>query len=78
MQFPTLNISTREWNSQYHVMVDKSISCFCFYSLLPSQQFFSHIRTGLPGLNQYYAEDKVSSSRTQCSAFGDLFVLLMI
>ena len=33
-------------------------------SLLPSQQFFSHVRTGLHGLNQYWAEDKVTCSRT--------------
>ena len=26
---------------------------FWFDSLCPSQQFFSHVRTGLPGLNQY-------------------------
>ena len=26
---------------------------FCFDCLHPSQQFFSHVRTGLPGLNQY-------------------------
>ena len=25
----------------------------CFHSSLPSQQFFSHVRKGLPGLNQY-------------------------
>ena len=31
----------------------------CFDSLRrPSQQFFSHVRKGLPELNQYYAEDK--------------------
>ena len=26
---------------------------YCFDSLRPSQQFFSHVWTGLPGLNQY-------------------------
>ena len=31
----------------------------------PSQQFFSHVRTGLPGLNQHFAVNKVSCSRTQ-------------
>ena len=35
-----------------------------FDSLRPSQQFFSHVGTGLPGLNQYQAEDNVSCSRT--------------
>ena len=30
-----------------------------------SQQYFSHVRTGLPGLNQYLVEDRVSCSRTQ-------------
>ena len=29
----------------------------CFDSLHPSQQFFSHVGTGLPGLKQYYAAD---------------------
>ena len=28
----------------------------CFDSLHPSQQVFSHVRTGLPGLNQYKVE----------------------
>ena len=34
-----------------------------FDSLRPSQQLFSHVRTGLPGLNQ----DKMSCSKTQHS-----------
>ena len=40
------------------------------FTLPPSQQFFSHVGmfSCLPGLNQYKAEDKVSSSRTQHSA----------
>ena len=43
--------------------------CFvCSDSLHPSQQFFTYVETGLPGLNQYLAEDKVSCSRTQHSA----------
>ena len=33
-----------------------------FDSLRPSQQFFSHVRTGYPGLNQYLVEDRVSVS----------------
>ena len=45
---------------------------FCsFDSLSCSQQFFSHVGTGLPGLNQ--AADKVSCSRESwllyCSCF---------
>ena len=39
-------------------------------SLGPSQQFFSHVRTDLPELNQYLAADKVSCSRTQHSDCG--------
>ena len=38
-----------------------------FYSLGPSQQFFRQVWTGLPGLNQYLAVDKVSCSRKQKS-----------
>ena len=34
------------------------VKCFC--SLHPSQQFFSHAGMGLPGLNQYLSENKVS------------------
>ena len=30
---------------------------FKFNSLCPSQQFFSYLGTGLPGLNQYLAND---------------------
>ena len=30
-----------------------AVSLLCFDSLRPSQQFFSHVRTGLPGLNHY-------------------------
>ena len=33
--------------------------------------FFSRVWTGLPGLNQYYTEDKVSCSRTHCIASGE-------
>ena len=43
------------------------MSFVCFDSFGPSQQFFSHDRRGLPGLNQCYAADKVSYSRTQHS-----------
>ena len=31
------------------------------------RQFFSHVRMGLPGLNQYQAADKVSCAKTQHS-----------
>ena len=45
-----------------------------FDSLCSGQHFCCHTGTGLPGhgLNQaYLAEDKVSCSRTQCSASGE-------
>ena len=45
----------------------KVLLFICFDSLHPSQQFFSHVGTSLPGLNQYEAVDKVSCSRTQPS-----------
>ena len=43
---------------------------FCIFVLLlfaQNQQFFSHVRTNssLPGLDQYYAEDKVSNQCLQ-------------
>ena len=38
-----------------------------FDSLHPCQLFFSHVETGLPGLNQYSAADKVSCLRKQHS-----------
>ena len=51
----------------------------CLFDLIlnlhPSRQFFSHVRTGLPGLNQYKAEDKVSCSRTQRSASSEALYL---
>ena len=37
----------------------------CFDSLHPSQQFYSHVRTGLPGFNHaVHAKEKVTCSRT--------------
>ena len=41
----------------------------CFNDLRPSKQFFSHVGSisCLPGLDHYYAADKVSCSRTQHS-----------
>ena len=38
-----------------------------FCSLLPSQQFFSYVETGFPGMNQYQARINVSCLRTQQS-----------
>ena len=42
-----------------------------FDSLHHSQQCFSQVGTGLPGLNQYKAKDKVSCSRTQHISSGE-------
>ena len=42
-----------------HVFVSAFCFCYricefvCFESLRPRQQFFSHVKTDLPGLNQY-------------------------
>ena len=48
-----------------------------FDCLRPSQQFFSYVRTGIPGWNQYYARVNVSCSRTQSCDPGDaVFILL--
>ena len=47
-----------------------ALSFVCFDSLRPSQQFLSHVGTGLPELDQYLAEDKLSYSRTQRRASG--------
>ena len=49
---------------------------FAFFDLILSipvlsKQFFSHVRTGFPGLNQYLTEDKVYCSRTQRSASSE-------
>ena len=40
-------------------------------SLRPSQQSFSYVGTGLPGLNRYQARINVSCSRTQHSDTGE-------
>ena len=42
-----------------------------FYSLRPSQQFFSHVGAGLPVFNQYYARINVSCLRTQHNDAGE-------
>ena len=42
-----------------------------FDSLRPSQQSFSYVGTGLPGLNQYYARINVSCSMTRRSDAGE-------
>ena len=57
------------------------LSCFSlldvlfvsFDSLQPSQQFFSYVGMGLPGLNQYYKQGiiHVFCSRGQHSAAGE-------
>ena len=40
-----------------------SVWIVCFYSLRPSQQFFSYVRMDLPGLNQYKARINVFNHR---------------
>ena len=40
----------------------------CFDSKRSSHECFSHVGTGIPGMNQYLADDKVSCSRKQRSA----------
>ena len=47
--------------------VTKSLPLICSDALLPSQQFFSHVGTGLPGLNQYLVADKAPWSWTPLS-----------
>ena len=45
---------------------------FCLFdSLRPSQQSFSYVGTGLPGLNQYYARINVTCSMTRRSDAGE-------
>ena len=44
---------------------------FLFDSLHPYQQFFSYVRTGLPGLTQYLSRINVFCSRAQHSDFGE-------
>ena len=48
-------------------MLANKSALFVFLFLRPSQQFFSHVRTGLPGLNRYLEVDKVSCLRAQHS-----------
>ena len=42
-----------------------------FDSLCPSQNNFSHVGMGLPGLNQYLGVDKVSCSRTHSDSASE-------
>ena len=67
-------VSTRE-NRYITCNIQRFNVIFCLFlcvdSLRSSQQFFSHFGTGLPGLNQYKAEDKVSCPRRQHSALGE-------
>ena len=56
--------------SSYHLTL-KIVLYVWFESLLPSQQFFSYVRTGHPGMNQYSARFNVFCSRTQCSDDGE-------
>ena len=42
------------WEPQHDSVISKTVFLFvCFDSLCASQQFFSHVRTGLPGFNNY-------------------------
>ena len=43
----------------YFTLFCTDILFVCFDVLRPSQHFFSHVRTGLSGLIQYLAENKV-------------------
>ena len=52
-------IITQTWIKHGHDVASNSL-LVCFDSLHPSQEFFSQVVTGLPGLNHYYAVDKVS------------------
>ena len=59
-------------NQSNHLKHKLRICLFVWFdSLLPSQQFFSYVGTGLPGLNQYKASINVSCSRTQRSEDGE-------
>ena len=49
-------------------MENRYIDCCAYFdSLHPSQKYFSHVGTGLPGLKKYQAADKVSCPRTRYS-----------
>ena len=54
-------------NGTHHICI-----VFCsIYSLRSSQQFFSYVGMGLPGLNKYQAGINISCSWTQRSAMGE-------
>ena len=48
-KFTNLSITPR----MYHGMMEANTMNVCVDSLRPSQQFFSYVGMGLPGLNQY-------------------------
>ena len=56
-------VSSRITPTFMSMTVDSSMFVW-FDSLCPSQQFFSHVRTGLPGLSQYYEADKGQNTVT--------------
>ena len=45
--------SVTSFLKKYFNSLLNSLFFVCFDSLRPSQQSFSYVRTGLPGLNQY-------------------------
>ena len=53
-----------------HISIWEVFVCLIWFFTSQST-FVSHVGTGLPGLNQYLAEDKVSCSRTQHNASGE-------
>ena len=74
-----LIVSVLVLGAQCHLNHPKDDNLFLFmvkhsgdFDLCPRQKNFSYVRTGLPGLNQYKAEDKVSCSRTQRSTYSEV------
>ena len=53
-------------NNIYRYMTSRRQENSSFNALHTDQQLFIRVGTGLPGLNQYYTEDKLSYLRTQC------------
>ena len=54
-------------SARYILFINTGSEMFvCFESLCPSQQVFSHVRTVLPGLNQYYT----TKQRIKCPSQG--------
>ena len=53
-----------------------SVVCInCLFDFIFYVPVNNYVVTGLPGLNQYKAGDKMSCSRTQCSASGKKVIL---